>query len=174
VGEDTYSVTVVQSDRARVQLEVAGEPATVEGWPEGSPEPLASLSVNGEKARLESLVREALSVAKPTTAATPAPLAGAESGRPPGAPSPGSATSVTPAQAAGEGIAVVPPMPGKIVEVRVREGERVRAGQVLLVLEAMKMRNEVPSPATGRVAGLKVKPGSSASAREPMLRIVPE
>jgi glutaconyl-CoA decarboxylase len=65
-------------------------------------------------------------------------------------------------------------MPGKVVEVRVKEGETVRSGQVLVVLEAMKMRNEVPSPAAGRVTDLRVSPGSSASAREPMLRIVPE
>ncbi len=53
------------------------------------------------------------------------------------------------------------------------EGDRVRTGTVLLVLEAMKMRNEVTSPADGIVRNLRVSEGSSVRAREPMLRIAP-
>ncbi len=75
--------------------------------------------------------------------------------------------------AASSGVAIVPPMPGKVIEVRVRAGDRVKRGDILLVLEAMKMRNEVPSPADGVVENLTVAPGSSARAHEPMLFVRP-
>jgi biotin carboxyl carrier protein len=67
------------------------------------------------------------------------------------------------------GTVVLPPMPGRVVEIRVREGEKVAKGHVLLVLEAMKMRNEVLAPVAGTVTALKVQVGSNVRAREPMV-----
>ncbi len=72
----------------------------------------------------------------------------------------------------GSGRAVRPPMPGKVLEVRVRNGEKVRAGQVLLVVEAMKMRNEVTAPIEGEVSELHVVPGANVAAREVLLRVL--
>jgi len=65
-------------------------------------------------------------------------------------------------------------MPGTAIEVRVQEGEHVAKGQVLLILEAMKMRNEILSPVAGRVERLQVHTGSSVRPREPMLFVVPD
>ena len=65
-------------------------------------------------------------------------------------------------------------MPGKVLEVLVEEGARVRAGQVLLVLEAMKMRNEIASPRAGKVRGLSVRPGQSVKARDVLLTLEPD
>lgn len=64
-------------------------------------------------------------------------------------------------KAGGRGARLKPPMPGKIVSVAVHEGEEVKAGQVLLILEAMKMQNEIPSPAAGVVKKVLVKPGQN-------------
>jgi biotin carboxyl carrier protein len=64
-------------------------------------------------------------------------------------------------------------MPGRVIEVRVKDGDQVRKGDVLLVLEAMKMRNEIVSPVEGVVRGLRVAAGSNARAKEPMLYVVP-
>ncbi|MBI4160935.1 MAG: biotin/lipoyl-binding protein [Acidobacteria bacterium] len=50
-------------------------------------------------------------------------------------------------------------MPGRVVTVLVKEGDEVSAGQGLVVLEAMKMENEVQSPKSGRVAAVHVTPG---------------
>ena len=50
-------------------------------------------------------------------------------------------------------------MPGKVVRVLVAEGDSVTAGQGLLVIEAMKMENEVAAARDGRVSSLKVEPG---------------
>ena len=55
-------------------------------------------------------------------------------------------------------------MPGKVVRVLVEAGEQVRHGQPLLVLEAMKMENEVQAPVAGRVARILVEPGSAVEA----------
>lgn len=64
------------------------------------------------------------------------------------------------------------PMPGLVVSVPVREGERVEKGQVLLVLESMKMQNELRSPRNGQVAGLAVKPGESVEPKQLLLRVL--
>ncbi len=64
-------------------------------------------------------------------------------------------------------------MPGKVIELRVAEGDRVEAGTVLLVLEAMKMRNEITSPSAGIVRGVRVAAGANARAKEPMLFVAP-
>jgi len=53
------------------------------------------------------------------------------------------------------------PMPGKIIAVLVSEGDAVEKGQGLVIVEAMKMENEVRSPATGTVRDIKVKPGDT-------------
>jgi biotin carboxyl carrier protein len=53
------------------------------------------------------------------------------------------------------------PMPGKIVAVLVSEGDAVERGQGLVIVEAMKMENEVRSPIAGEVREIKVKPGDT-------------
>src|ERR1041385_7242192 len=53
------------------------------------------------------------------------------------------------------------PMPGKVIAVLVAEGDRVEKGQGLVIVEAMKMENEVHSPITGAVKEIKVKPGDT-------------
>jgi biotin carboxyl carrier protein len=53
------------------------------------------------------------------------------------------------------------PMPGKIIAVLVTEGDTVEKGQGLVIVEAMKMENEVRSPISGEVKEIKVKPGDT-------------
>jgi biotin carboxyl carrier protein len=59
---------------------------------------------------------------------------------------------------------IVAPMPGKVVRLLVREGDRVEAGQGLLVVEAMKMQNEIRSPKNGAVERILVKEGQPVNA----------
>jgi biotin carboxyl carrier protein len=61
---------------------------------------------------------------------------------------------------------ILAPMPGKIVRVLVQLGEKVEAGQGLLVVEAMKMQNEIRSPKSGIVERLLVKEGQPVNAGE--------
>jgi len=69
--------------------------------------------------------------------------------------------------------AVFPLMPGTIMEVNVAVGDAVAEGGVLLVLEAMKMQNEVQSPVAGTVAEVNVGPGANVDRRTMMIRIEP-
>jgi biotin carboxyl carrier protein len=62
-------------------------------------------------------------------------------------------------------------MPGRVVEVRVAEGDRVEAGQVLVVLEAMKMQNEIRASASGRVVRSQVQAGDTVEGRSLLLVI---
>ena len=64
----------------------------------------------------------------------------------------------------GKGSKVVSaPMPGTILDVRVKEGDRVKRGDVLLILEAMKMENEIMAPEDGIVASVNVSKGASVN-----------
>jgi len=56
-----------------------------------------------------------------------------------------------------------PPMPGRVVRVAVRTGARVRRGEAIVVLEAMKMQNEIPAPADALVREVRVRPGDTVS-----------
>ena len=61
---------------------------------------------------------------------------------------------------------VIAPMPGKVVRVLVKAGETVEAGKGILVVEAMKMQNEVRSPKSGKIERLLVSEGQAVSAGE--------
>ena len=61
---------------------------------------------------------------------------------------------------------ILAPMPGKIIRVLVQAGEKVQAGQGLLVVEAMKMQNEIRSPKSGTVERLLVMEGQPVNAGE--------
>ncbi len=68
---------------------------------------------------------------------------------------------------------IKPPMPGKIVEVRVKEGDPVEEGAIILVLEAMKMQNDLKSPMTGTVSRVHVTTGANVEATTVMVEIEP-
>jgi biotin carboxyl carrier protein len=55
-------------------------------------------------------------------------------------------------------------MPGKIATLLAREGEQVREGQGVVVVEAMKMENEIPAPKDGRLTRLRIRPGDTVEA----------
>ena len=63
--------------------------------------------------------------------------------------------------AAGAGAKVNAPMPGTILDVRVQNGAKVKKGDVLVILEAMKMENEILAPCDGTVTSVCVKKGDS-------------
>jgi len=66
---------------------------------------------------------------------------------------------------------VMAPMPGRIVRVFVSEGDRVTAGQPIVVVEAMKMQNELRSPKDGLVRAVNAKPGDAVEARAVLVEI---
>ncbi len=60
-------------------------------------------------------------------------------------------------------LVVTAPMPGLVVEIMCSDGEQVEAGQGILVLEAMKMQNEITAPASGIITGIPVESGASVN-----------
>ncbi|HRY33346.1 MAG TPA: acetyl-CoA carboxylase biotin carboxylase subunit [Bacteroidales bacterium] len=67
---------------------------------------------------------------------------------------------------------VVSPMPGKVVKVNVTEGQAVTAGEVLLVVEAMKMENNILAPRDGVIGPLNLKPGDLIDAQKELIQIL--
>ena len=68
------------------------------------------------------------------------------------------------AQGATGGVKVAAPMPGTILDVKVAVGTAVKKGDVICVLEAMKMENDIPAPQDGVVASVNVQKGASVNA----------
>jgi biotin carboxyl carrier protein len=64
------------------------------------------------------------------------------------------------------------PMPGMVVSLPVAEGQPVIKGQVLVILESMKMQNELKSPRDGTLVRVRVKPGDNVEQRQPLLSVV--
>jgi glutaconyl-CoA/methylmalonyl-CoA decarboxylase subunit gamma len=66
---------------------------------------------------------------------------------------------------------VTAPMPGKIVELLVEEGTIVKEGEAILILEAMKMQNEIITQVAGKIKKINIKPGDSVSKDEVLMEI---
>ena len=61
------------------------------------------------------------------------------------------------------------PMPGKVLSVNVKAGDKVEAGDVLLILEAMKMQNEIMAPEDGTVSDVRVSAGDTVATGDVMV-----
>ena len=114
-----------------------------------------TITVNGTAYEVE--VEEAGVVAS-------SPKAAAPKAAPAPAPAPKAAAPV----AAGA-TTVSAPMPGKVLSVIVKVGDAVKAGDVLMILEAMKMQNEIMAPADGTVSDVRVSAGQTVGTGDVMI-----
>ena len=106
-----------------------------------------SLDRNGVAAPAAPVLPASAPVQRP---AAPAPVAPAQAPAPaPAAAAPAGATTVE------------APMPGKILNIKVSEGQAVKFGEVVVIMEAMKMETEIVAPADGTVSKILVKAGDS-------------
>lgn len=86
-------------------------------------------------------------------------------------PEPAETPSAPVTAGSGEGNQLPAPMPGNIVDIKVAVGDKVQKNQPLLVLEAMKLENEIVSPQDGEVTGIQVAKGENVSAGDILLTI---
>ncbi len=93
-------------------------------------------------------------------AAAPAPVAAPVAAAPVAEAAPAPAPAAAPV-VAGAGEAINAPMPGNILAVNVKAGDAVKKGDVLMILEAMKMENEIMAPADGTVVSVNVNVGAT-------------
>ncbi len=123
------------------------------------------INVNGNSYEVEvEEVRDGSPVAAPAAPApkvAPAAPAPAPKAAPAAAPAP--APKAAPAAASAGATTIEAPMPGTILAVNVKVGDAVKKGQVLCVLEAMKMENEIMAAGDGTVASVAVSAGESVN-----------
>ena len=125
------------------------------------------VTLNGNEYEVEvgadsvTLTAERIGAAKAAPAPAPAPVP---------APAP-AAVSAPAAPVPGSGTTVAAPMPGNILKVMVKPGDAVKSGQILLLLEAMKMENEIYSPCDGTVSSVLVSVGGTVNSNDPMVVI---
>ena len=124
------------------------------------------VTLNGRTYEVEVEAGKAMLLAE-YEAVAPAPVAAAPVAAP-AAVAPAAAAPAAPV-VTGAGEAVNAPMPGTILKVNVTQGQAVKAGTLLCVLEAMKMENEIMAPKAGTVAQVLVSKGSTVDTGAPMI-----
>lgn len=119
-----------------------------------------NITVNGQTYVVDVEEVGGVQTAAPVRAAAPVAAA-------PVAAAPVAAPKAAAPVAGGEPVKA--PMPGNILDVKVKVGDTVKAGAVLCVLEAMKMENEIPAPKDGKVAQVVVTKGATVGAGDTLV-----
>ena len=128
---------------------------------------IAKVNVNGIPFEVE--MQKPINAAKHPTMARPK----VEAPKPVD-PTPAPAAAPAPAQAAapaGAGNAVKAPLPGTVTDIKVSIGQQVSVGDIVLVLEAMKMQNNIEAEYAGTVTSITVKPGETVMEGSVLLTI---
>lgn len=125
------------------------------------------VTVNGQS--YDVGVEEIGAMAAPAQA--PAPVQASVAAAAPAAaqPAPAPAAPAPAAPVAAGSSSVKAPMPGTVLSLKAAPGQAVKRGDVLLILEAMKMENEITSPTDGVVAAFRVQAGSTVNTGDPMV-----
>ena len=121
---------------------------------------MANVTVNGVSYDIEMEKPVAAPKATPAPKAAPAPAA-APKAAPAPAPAPAPKAAPAPAAAPTGGKALKAPLPGVIKDIKVAVGDQVKEGQVVLILEAMKMENEINAECDGTITAISVNKDDS-------------
>ncbi len=124
------------------------------------------VTLNGKNYEVEVNETEAVVTNVSDAVYAPAPVA---SPAPAAAPAP--AAPAAPQAVSASGTQIVAPMPGSIVNINVSAGQAVKAGDVLIVLEAMKMENDITAPCDGVVKQIVTSKGATVNTDDVLLVI---
>ena len=143
INGNEYSVAIIDLEGDKAAVEVNGVSYQVdiltEGYTAPAPRPAA----------------------KPAAAPAPAPAAAPAAPAPAPQPIAPAAPAAEPAAPAGKGTAVQSPLPGVILDIKVAVGDQVKAGQMVAILEAMKMENNINAECDGVITAIKVSKGDN-------------
>lgn len=123
-----------------------------------------NITVNGNSYEVD--VEEIGGVSAPAPVARPVAPAARPAAAPVAAPKP-AAQPASPVPAGASTITA--PMPGTVLDIKVKAGDSVSDGQVLLILEAMKMENEIMAPGAGKVVSVNTSNGASVNAGDVLI-----
>jgi len=157
VADGTYGTSTLEEFAATWKAPEA-TPHAAEPVPVATPDPnVVRLEVNDKLFSVRFIDRPALSARRSTSARPPAPRArtGGANGR------------------SSSGNDVIAPMHGVVVEIAVSEGDEIGEGQVVAIVEAMKMMNEIRAQRAGRVSAVHVAKGATVEAQSPLLTLTP-
>lgn len=146
-----YSVTIRSADEEQAEVEVNGRTYRVALGEEHAPKAAQPRNDTPKAAGQKPAQATTEPAPEPTSTAAPTPKPAAPKG--------------------GTGKEVIAPLPGLIREVLVKEGDAVTKGQRLVILEAMKMENEINADSDGTVTALLVAEGDSVQGGDPLVRI---
>ena len=124
------------------------------------------VTLNGKNYEVEVNETEAVVTNISDAAAAPAPVAAPAPAAAPAAPTAPVAQTVS-----AEGTTIVAPMPGSIVNINVSAGQAVKSGDVLIILEAMKMENDITAPCDGVVKQIVTTKGATVNTDDVLLVI---
>lgn len=102
--------------------------------------------------------------AAPAPAASPAAPA-------PAAPAPAAPQAPAPKADVGAGKVIGAPLPGTVLQIKATQGQTVKAGETVVIIEAMKMENEVVAPTAGTITSIVCQKGASVQANDPLFTI---
>ena len=135
------------------------------------------IKVNGSQYEVEvEEIREDGTYVETTSQARPAMPAPSAAPAPVAAPKAAPAVAPKPAAAASQSVpagakTITAPIPGVVLGVNVNVGDTVKKGQVLLILEAMKMENEIVAPSDGNISSVNVTKGASVNAGDVLISL---
>lgn len=128
------------------------------------------VTLNGKTYEVEVEKGEAVLLKEYEAAAPAAPVA-APVATAPAAPAAPTAAPAAASVQLGAGTAVNAPLPGTVLQIKASVGQAVKAGETVMIIEAMKMENEIVAPRDGKITSVVVQKGAAVNAGDPLFTI---